>query len=123
MAAGRDLRAEAFEVTVETLAQRGAFRRVGSGLGHHDEVPRRERTVEPKGLARQALEAIAVDRPLRNTTRDREPEPRDVTRVRAREHGEEAIARADRIREDSAELLRRVQALPGREPRGARRDR
>ena len=123
IAAGRDLRAQALEVPIETRAQRVAFELIGAGLRHHDEVPGRQRALRAEGLAREALQAIPIDGSLRDATRDREAQACDVACARAREHREEFVARADRVREDPPEFLRRVEALSGREPRRARRGR
>jgi len=34
---------------------------------HHDKVPRRQVGLQPKRLARQSLEPVAIDRTLRGT--------------------------------------------------------
>ena len=123
IAASRNLCLQAREVTIQTLAQWTTLRVVRVGFRHHDEVPRGQRLLHSKRLPREPLQSVAVDRSFCNPSRDREAEPRDVTRARTRKDREELVARANRVREDAPEFLRRVETLSGRERCGARRGR
>jgi len=101
------------EVPVETRAQRAPLRAAGTRSREHDEVPGRQRSLLPEGLASDAFELVAVHGAFRNSTRDRQAEARGGTAGRSREHREEAIARARRLGEHSTELCGRVQSLVG----------
>jgi len=107
-------------VPIETLAQRAALGLARAGLREDDEVAGRQRGLQAKRLAREPLQAIAIDCFFRDAARDREPEPRDAAAARTREHGEIPIARAHGIAEHPAEVFRGVKTLAGRESCGAR---
>jgi hypothetical protein len=123
MAGRRKLRGQASEVSIEAFAQRAAFRVARTGLRENDEVARRKRGLQTERLAREPLQAIAVDGVLRDAPRNRETEPRDFTAAGTSEHGEISIARTNWVAEYPAEVLRGVKTLPGRESCGARGDR
>lgn len=107
-----DLR-QLLEMPVEALAQRAPLRFVGTRSREHDEVPRRQRRLVAKGLAGEALELVAVHGAFRSSARDRQAETRGGTAGGSSEHSEEAIARARRLGEHSAEFCGRVQSLVG----------
>ena len=100
-------------MAIEALAQRLALGLCGAGFGEHDEVASGERCLQAERLAREPLQAVTVHCVLRDASRDRETEPRDVGAARACEHGEIAIARADGLAEYTAEVLRGVKTLAG----------
>ena len=115
IAARRRLIFEACEVPIEALAQQTPVDSVGANFGEHDEIPSRQRLLHPKGLPCEAFQFVAIHRSLCGASRNRQAEPRAITRVRSRENREIAVARARRVREDPPEVLRIVETLPSRE--------
>jgi hypothetical protein len=114
---------EAFEVLVETTPQDGRSRRSCDRFRHHDEVQRRQILCRAERFARKPLEAIAIDRSLGGSSRDRKPESCVIAIVRSRKHGEKGIRGARCVSEHAAELGSFVQALMRREPCSGARQR
>ena len=115
--------AKTTEMLFETCAQRRALRCRGAGFCQHDEIPRREISLDAERFASQPLESIAVHGALRNSTRDCQAEARVCASSRSRENGEESIGRSGGIGKDAAEFGRRMETLRGREPFPARQQR
>jgi hypothetical protein len=113
MGAGRNLRRQAREVPVETFAQRAALGVGRTGFREDDEVARRQSGLQSERLARKSLQTVTVHGVFRDAARDRETEPRNVAAARPCEHREITIARAERIAEYPAEILRSVKTLAG----------
>ena len=101
---------------VEACAKRAAFGAIGSRSGEHDEIPWRQIGSLTKRFTSEAFQLVAVHGSFRCSTRDGQAEPSGGTAVRARENGEETIARTHGLGEYSPELCRRVQSLVGRKP-------